>query len=106
MGKWNIIRESFAHIECSECGSVIAIDSNEDFAEWKFCPICGASMNEEAEEPCRFRDCCVGACEWCKSHDYSEACVPMLQETLKNTRDALAVASEVLLTMTKEKENK
>ena len=31
-------------------------------------------------QPCRYRDTCSGACDWCKTHDYSEACVPMLQK--------------------------
>lgn len=29
--------------------------------------------------PCIFRGTCQGACEWCNTHSYSEACVPMLQ---------------------------
>ena len=34
-------------------------------------------------QPCTFRERCQGACDWCKTHDYSEACVPMLQEEIK-----------------------
>lgn len=104
MANWSIIRESFSHIECSECKSVIGIDSNEGFEEWNFCPICGASMTEEAEEPCRFKDTCIGACDWCKSHDYSEACVPMLQKRLKDITQELDSIGKIL-SVIKEKAN-
>lgn len=30
-------------------------------------------------DPCPYRETCCGACEWCETHSYSEACVPMLQ---------------------------
>lgn len=50
MAKFNIIRESLSRVECSACKSVICIDSNEDFEEWNFCPICGAKMNEKENE--------------------------------------------------------
>ncbi len=34
-------------------------------------------------QPCQYRNRCVGACEWCETHDYSEACVPLLQARCK-----------------------
>ena len=29
--------------------------------------------------PCIFCATCQGACEWCETHQYTEACVPFLQ---------------------------
>lgn len=58
------------------------------------------SVEEEFEEPCRFRDTCIGACDWCESHDYSEACVPMLQaEVRRQTKSATEAASFILKTI-------
>lgn len=34
----------------------------------------------EQLQPCVFFDCCDDACDWCRTHDYSEACVPMLMK--------------------------
>ena len=39
-----------------------------------------------APKPCIFIDYCIGACEWCESHEYSEACVPMLQKKVLDQR--------------------
>lgn len=60
---------------------------------------------DEQLQKCTFFDSCFGACDWCKTHDYSEACVPMLQKkvsefesidaTLKHRRNVLkAIAYE------------
>lgn len=66
-----------------------------------------ARANAEPEMPCRFRGECIGACEWCKEHDYSEACVPMLQAEIERYKEMLvAVAREALnLATGKEKRN-
>lgn len=36
-------------------------------------------------QPCIYRNTCCGACDWCKTHSYSEACVPMLQRQVQET---------------------
>lgn len=36
-----------------------------------------------APAPCIFRGVCQGDCEWCETHSYSEACVPMLQQRVQ-----------------------
>jgi predicted nucleic acid-binding Zn-ribbon protein len=84
MRKWEWIADD--SLMCAECGRVFDTNDNADAVLWDFCPNCGASMTEEAEEPCRFKDTCIGACEWCKSHDYSEACVPMLQAEIERIK--------------------
>ena len=58
---------------------------------------------EDAEEPCRYKDTCIGACDWCESHDYSDACVPMLQERLRHITKELDFIGAILQTI-KEKE--
>ena len=35
-------------------------------------------------QPCPFRSYCPGACDWCETHDYSEACVPLLVQRVHN----------------------
>ena len=35
------------------------------------------------QKPCTFLDSCPSPCDWCKTHDYSEACVPMLIKRVK-----------------------
>lgn len=39
--------------------------------------------NAQLQE-CIFFDSCVGSCEWCKTNNYSEACVPLLQKEIEN----------------------
>lgn len=34
-------------------------------------------------QECIFFDSCCGACEWCKTNNYSEACVPLLQKRIE-----------------------
>ena len=36
-----------------------------------------------APQPCPYRAECIGACEWCETNSYSEACVPLLQSRCK-----------------------
>lgn len=33
--------------------------------------------------PCHYSTTCSGACEWCETHSYSEACVPLLQQEVQ-----------------------
>jgi hypothetical protein len=35
-------------------------------------------------DPCPYRETCCGACAWCETHSYSEACVPMLQKEIRD----------------------
>lgn len=41
-------------------------------------------------QPCMFRDTCSGACEWCETHIYSEACVPFLQREVRKQQECAA----------------
>lgn len=47
-------------------------------------------------QKCTFFDSCVGSCEWCKTHDYSEACVPMLQQRTERQRITINALQSVL----------
>lgn len=47
-------------------------------------------------QPCVFFDCCDDACDWCKTHDYSEACVPMLQQRVQNQKTSIRAIKSVL----------
>ena len=44
--------------------------------------------NEQLQK-CFFYDVCPFPCDWCKQHDYSEACVPALQERVKTQRKTI-----------------
>lgn len=44
--------------------------------------------NEQLQK-CLFFACCDGACEWCETQDYSEACVPMLHQRIAAQRVAI-----------------
>lgn len=57
-------------------------------------------------QPCRYRDTCHGSCDWCKTHDYSEACVPMLQARVQLLQIAAEVTSDALKEKQKECEQK
>jgi hypothetical protein len=50
----------------------------------------------EQLQPCAFIDLCFGACDWCETHDYSEACVPMLQERVNNQAMTIRAQQSVL----------
>jgi hypothetical protein len=43
-------------------------------------------QRDDPTRSCPFIRDCSGACEWCKEHDYSEACVPLLQSEIKKLR--------------------
>lgn len=50
----------------------------------------------EQLKPCMFIDSCFGACVWCETHDYSEACVPMLQQRIAVQRVAIEALKKEL----------
>lgn len=35
------------------------------------------------KNPCRYIESCHAACVRCETHNYSEACVPLLQQTIQ-----------------------
>ena len=47
-------------------------------------------------QKCTFFDSCFGACDWCKTHDYSEACVPMLQQRTQTQKMSIHALQSVL----------
>lgn len=47
-------------------------------------------------QPCMFFDSCFGACDWCRTHDYSEACVPMLQQRTQTQKMSIHALQGVL----------
>lgn len=47
-------------------------------------------------QQCVFLDNCVGACEWCETNDYSEACVPMQMYEIRRLNAELETAMEML----------
>ena len=49
--------------------------------------------NEQLQK-CTFFDSCVGSCDWCKTHDYSEACVPMLQKRIEQLEERVALEQQ------------
>ena len=49
--------------------------------------------------PCIFRASCQGACEWCETHQYTEACVPFLQAKVAELTKALKDSDEVIDTL-------
>lgn len=56
-------------------------------------------------QPCMFLDSCFGACDWCKTHDYSEACVPMLQQRTQTQKMSIHALQSVLDEVRNEVEN-
>lgn len=58
--------------------------------------------NDPNEPKCRYFESCFGACEWCKTHDYSEACVPMLQRRTMVQKIAINAMQGVLDAIEKE----
>lgn len=55
-------------------------------------------------QPCMFRDTCSGACDWCNSHSYSEACVPMLQQQVHDLQKRNARQSDTIKALCKSRE--
>lgn len=51
---------------------------------------------------CRFQDICPDPCDWCKTHDYSEACVPMLQKKVQESSKAAQEAGKVIAELKEE----
>jgi len=45
---------------------------------------------------CTFFETCLGSCEPCQTHEYSAACVPMLQDRTYNQRIAIRAMQSVL----------
>lgn len=84
---------------CIHCGEIVPEGRMA-------CPSCEAAGKARririkariVAQPCMFRGKCYAACEWCDTHDYSEACVPMLQARI----DLLQQIAEAWLEMTKE----
>lgn len=56
-------------------------------------------------QKCTFFDSCFGACDWCKTHDYSEACVPMLQQRTQTQKMSIHALQSVLDEVRNEVEN-
>lgn len=40
-------------------------------------------------QPCPYSSKCSGACKWCETHSYSEACVPMLQQVVQRKNNTI-----------------
>lgn len=46
-GHWKQVEAGFTDMMCSECGELALLDLDRDFVLSKFCPNCGAKMDEE-----------------------------------------------------------
>ena len=57
-------------------------------------------------QPCMFRETCHGACEWCQTHSYTEACVGMLQHQCDCLCKNWVAAERDKLLLLKEKEQR
>ena len=55
-------------------------------------------------QPCIFLDKCQGACDWCKTHMYTEACVGMLQHQCDCLRKNWVAAERDKVLLQKEME--
>lgn len=49
-GHWKQVEEGFTDMMCSECGELALLDLDRDFVLSKYCPNCGARMDEEVEQ--------------------------------------------------------
>lgn len=47
-------------------------------------------------EPCPFRGICPHPCEWCNTHSYSEACVPMMVKKISDLQKSNARKSDTI----------
>lgn len=57
-------------------------------------------------QPCIFLDKCQGACDWCKTHMFTEACVGMLQHQCDCLRKNWVTAERDKMLMQKEQEQR
>ena len=49
-GHWIKVEEGFTDMMCSECGELALLDLDRDFVLSKYCPNCGAKMDEEVKQ--------------------------------------------------------
>lgn len=49
-GHWKQVEEGFTDMMCSECGELALLDLDRDFVLSKYCPNCGARMDEEVKQ--------------------------------------------------------
>lgn len=45
-GHWIRVEAGFTDMKCSECGELALLDIDRDFVQSKYCPSCGAKMDE------------------------------------------------------------
>lgn len=48
------------------------------------------------QQPCTFRASCQGACEWCNTNQYTEACVPLLQAAVADRNKTIKDSDEII----------
>ena len=56
-------------------------------------------------DPCIYRDVCQGACDWCKTHSYTDACVGMAMLQAESLRKNWVAAEEERKRLQAEKES-